>query len=99
MRGKIRREFDMLNTALLQQTSARFALGRAGHDVELVTSHFRFAESSYPADGYTRSEVFYPFSSKVFRRSKMRIPVGPTNTFPPCRSWLTSSRAERSTVR
>ena len=32
-------------------------------------------ESSYPADGYTRSEVFYPLSSRVFRRSKLRIPV------------------------
>src|SRR3954465_12743765 len=51
------------------------ALARAGAEVERVTSHFRFAESSYPADGYTRSEVFYPFSSKVFRRSKLRIPV------------------------
>ena len=51
------------------------ALARAGAEVELVTSRFRFAESSYPADGYTRSEVFYPFSSRVFRRSKLRIPV------------------------
>jgi len=51
------------------------ALARAGHEVELVTSHFRFAESSYPADGYARSEAFYPFSSKIFRRSKLRIPV------------------------
>src|SRR3954469_7516598 len=51
------------------------ALARAGAEVELVTSHFRFAESSYPAEGYTRSELVYPFASKVFRRARLRIPV------------------------
>jgi glycosyltransferase involved in cell wall biosynthesis len=50
------------------------ALARAGADVELVTSPFRFGEPPEP-DGYTRSELFYPVSSKVFRRSKLRIPV------------------------
>jgi glycosyltransferase involved in cell wall biosynthesis len=51
------------------------ALGRAGADVELVTSPFRFGVSSYPADGYTRSDAFYPVSSRLFRRSRLRVPL------------------------
>jgi glycosyltransferase involved in cell wall biosynthesis len=52
------------------------ALARAGTEVELVTSPFRFGDvSSYEADGYRRSETFYPLSSRVFRRSRMRVPV------------------------
>ena len=50
------------------------ALARAGADVELVTSPFRFGEAP-AADGYTRSELFYPVSSRLFRRSRLRIPV------------------------
>jgi glycosyltransferase involved in cell wall biosynthesis len=50
------------------------ALVRAGAEVELVTSPFRFGEAPAP-DGYRRSELFYPVSSKVFRRSRLRIPV------------------------
>jgi glycosyltransferase involved in cell wall biosynthesis len=50
------------------------ALARAGNDVELVTSHFRFGEAPAP-DGYLRSELFYPVSSRVFRRSRLRLPV------------------------
>lgn len=50
------------------------ALARAGADVELVTSPFRFGEPPEP-DGYTRSELFYPLSSRLFRRSRLRIPV------------------------
>ena len=50
------------------------ALARAGADVELVTSPFRFGDAPAP-DGYRRSEVFYPVSSRVFRRSRLRIPV------------------------
>jgi glycosyltransferase involved in cell wall biosynthesis len=51
------------------------ALARAGADVELVTSPFRFGVSSYPGDGYRRSEPFYPVSSRLFRRSRLRVPV------------------------
>ncbi len=51
------------------------ALGRAGADVELVTSPFRFGVSSYSADGYRRSELFYPLSSRLFRRSRLRVPL------------------------
>ncbi len=50
------------------------ALARAGADVELVTSPFRFGDPPAP-DGYTRSELFYPLSSRLFRRSRLRIPV------------------------
>src|SRR5437870_8883577 len=50
------------------------ALARAGADVELATSPFRFGEPPEP-DGYRRSEPFYPISSRVFRRSRLRIPV------------------------
>jgi glycosyltransferase involved in cell wall biosynthesis len=50
------------------------ALARAGAEVELVTSPFRFGEAPAP-DGYKRSELFYPVSSRVFGRSRLRIPV------------------------
>jgi glycosyltransferase involved in cell wall biosynthesis len=50
------------------------ALARAGADVELVTSPFRFGEAP-AADGYRRNELFYPLSARLFRRSPLRIPV------------------------
>ena len=50
------------------------ALVRAGADVELVTSRFRFGAAPAP-DGYRRRELFYPLSSRVFRRSRLRVPL------------------------
>jgi glycosyltransferase involved in cell wall biosynthesis len=50
------------------------ALARAGADVELATSHFRFAELPAP-EGYVRAERFYPLSSRLFRRSRARFPL------------------------
>ena len=50
------------------------ALARAGADVELVTSRFRFGEVAEPA-GYERTEPFYPLSSRLFRRSRLRLPL------------------------
>jgi glycosyltransferase involved in cell wall biosynthesis len=50
------------------------ALARAGADVELAASRFRFGESPAP-DGYRRSELFYPVSSRLFRRSRLRLPL------------------------
>ena len=50
------------------------ALARAGVGVELVTSRFRFGEVEPPV-GYRRSEPFYPVSSRLFRRSRLRLPV------------------------
>jgi glycosyltransferase involved in cell wall biosynthesis len=50
------------------------ALARAGADVELVTSRFRFGAVAEPT-GYRRRELFYPLSSRVFQRSRLRLPV------------------------
>jgi glycosyltransferase involved in cell wall biosynthesis len=50
------------------------SLARAGADVELVTSHFRFGAAPEP-EGYLRSELFYPFSSRLFGRSPLRLPL------------------------
>jgi glycosyltransferase involved in cell wall biosynthesis len=50
------------------------ALARSGAEVELATSRFRFGE--LPAsDGYHRSERFYPLSSRLFKRSRARLPL------------------------
>ena len=50
------------------------ALARAGADVELVTSRFRFGAAPEP-EGYRRRELFYPVSSRLFRRSRLRLPL------------------------
>jgi glycosyltransferase involved in cell wall biosynthesis len=50
------------------------SLARRGVDVELVTSLFRFGETPEP-DGYRRSELFYPLSSRIFKRSRLRLPL------------------------
>jgi glycosyltransferase involved in cell wall biosynthesis len=50
------------------------ALARQAIDVELVTSRFRFGDTPAPV-GYRRSEPFYPVSSRLFRRSRLRIPL------------------------
>lgn len=50
------------------------ALARAGADVELATSRFRFGELPAP-DGYRRSERLYPLSSRLFKRSRLRLPL------------------------
>src|SRR3954453_22947677 len=50
------------------------ALARAGAEVELVTAHFRFGDAPAP-DGYRRRELFYPLSSRLFRRSRLRLPL------------------------
>jgi len=50
------------------------ALARAGADVRLLTSHFRFAAAPEPV-GYVRDESFYPLSSRLFRRSRLRLPL------------------------
>jgi glycosyltransferase involved in cell wall biosynthesis len=50
------------------------ALARMGADVELVTSRFRFGPAPVPV-GYVRSELFYPVSARLFRRSRLRLPL------------------------
>jgi len=53
------------------------ALARKGTDVQLATTRFRFGELP-PADGYRRSELFYPLSSRVPGRSRARLPLRAT---------------------
>jgi glycosyltransferase involved in cell wall biosynthesis len=50
------------------------ALTRAGADVTLVTSRFRFGDAPAP-NGYRRREAFYPVSSRLFGRSRLRVPL------------------------
>jgi glycosyltransferase involved in cell wall biosynthesis len=50
------------------------ALARAGADVDVVTSRFRFG-TVQPPDGYRRTDLFYPLSSRLFRRSRLRVPL------------------------
>lgn len=50
------------------------ALARAGAEVELATSRFRFGAAPDPV-GYRRSELFYGLSSRLFRRSPLRVPL------------------------
>jgi glycosyltransferase involved in cell wall biosynthesis len=50
------------------------ALARNGAGVELATSRFRFGDVPRP-DGYGRSERFYPLSSRLFGRSRLRLPL------------------------
>ena len=49
------------------------ALARAGADVELLTSRFRFGERPAP-DGYRLTESLYPRSSGI-RRNAVRLPL------------------------
>jgi glycosyltransferase involved in cell wall biosynthesis len=48
------------------------ALARAGTDVELLTTRFRFGERPAP-DGYRLNETLYPRSSRL-RRDALRLP-------------------------
>jgi len=50
------------------------ALAHAGVEVELATSRFRFGDVPAP-DGYRRTERFYPLSSRLFGRSRLRLPL------------------------
>ena len=51
------------------------ALARAGAEVELVTSRFRFGAVPDPCRATQRRELFYPLSSRVFSRSRLRLPA------------------------
>ena len=50
------------------------ALARTGADVRLLTSRFRFGETPAP-ENYERDERLYPLSSRLFGRSRMRLPL------------------------
>jgi glycosyltransferase involved in cell wall biosynthesis len=49
-------------------------LARAGADVALLTSPFRFGAVPTPV-GYARDEHYYRLSSRLFRRSRLRLPL------------------------
>jgi glycosyltransferase involved in cell wall biosynthesis len=81
-RGKARRRLGRVRVVLADPPAYTLfyehelaaALVRAGVEVEVVSSPFRFGASPQP-DGYRLSETFYPVSSRLFRRSRLRIPV------------------------
>ena len=50
------------------------ALGERGHAVTLLTSRFPHGQSPAPSR-YAREEMFAPISTRVFRRSVLRLPV------------------------
>jgi glycosyltransferase involved in cell wall biosynthesis len=50
------------------------ALAARGAEVELVASRFRFGAAPEP-HGYRRRELFYPVSTRLFRRSRLRLPL------------------------
>src|SRR4029078_8373909 len=50
------------------------ALARAGAEVELVTSRFRFGAVARPV-GYRRRSIFYSLSDHLSQRSRLRLPV------------------------
>lgn len=67
------------------------ALARAGADVELVTSHFRFGAVDAP-DGYTVREWFYPVSSRL-HRTRLRQAARALEHVP-CSARLSLARAD-----
>jgi glycosyltransferase involved in cell wall biosynthesis len=50
------------------------ALARHGADVTVATSPFRFGDMPAP-EGYTRNDRYYPLSSRLFKRSRLRLPL------------------------
>jgi glycosyltransferase involved in cell wall biosynthesis len=86
------------------------ALSRAGADVELVTSRFRFGDAPKP-NGYQRTELFYPLSSRLFKRSPLRLPLKMIEHIPASASllrrkadvlhmqWLTAPELDRMLFR
>jgi glycosyltransferase involved in cell wall biosynthesis len=50
------------------------ALAGLGHSVTLLTSRFSHGEAPLP-EGYGREELFAPVSTRLFRRSRLRLPA------------------------
>jgi len=50
------------------------ALAAKGEEVEVATARFRFGDVPAP-DGYRRAEWFYPLSSRLPGRSRVRLPL------------------------
>src|SRR6185437_15036018 len=68
------------------------ALARKGADVRLATTRFRFGELP-AAHGYRRSELFYPFSSRIPGRSRARLPLRATEHLAVL-AWLAAARTD-----
>jgi glycosyltransferase involved in cell wall biosynthesis len=63
------------------------SLAERGHAVTLLTSHFPHGEPPAPME-YGREEVFAPVSTRLFRRSRMRLAVKGVE-YPPSVARLT----------
>jgi glycosyltransferase involved in cell wall biosynthesis len=50
------------------------ALAEVGHSVTLLTSRFPHGDAPEP-EGYERQELFAPVSTRLFRRSRLRLPA------------------------
>jgi glycosyltransferase involved in cell wall biosynthesis len=76
------------------------ALAARGHDVDLLTSPFAFGEPPQP-DGYRRSELFLPLSSRLLRRSprsRLRVPLKAAEYVPSVALLLGRLRRQRPDV-
>jgi glycosyltransferase involved in cell wall biosynthesis len=49
-------------------------LAQIGADVLVATSRFRFGDVPVP-QGYRRADRYYPLSSRLFKRSRLRLPL------------------------
>ncbi|HEY3921245.1 MAG TPA: glycosyltransferase, partial [Gaiellaceae bacterium] len=68
------------------------ALAAGGADVEVATTRFRFGELP-PASAYRRSERFYPVSSRVPGRSRLRLALRGAE-HPGVLAWLAAARPD-----
>jgi glycosyltransferase involved in cell wall biosynthesis len=68
------------------------ALAAQGADVEVVSTRFRFGELP-AANGYRRSERFYPLSSRVPGRSRARLPLRAAEHLAVL-AWLAATKAD-----
>jgi glycosyltransferase involved in cell wall biosynthesis len=68
------------------------ALAAKGADVEVVSTRFRFGELP-AANGYRRSERFYPLSSRIPGRSRARLPLRAAEHLAVL-AWLATAKAD-----
>ena len=76
------------------------ALAARGHDVDLLTSPFSFGDAPEP-DGYRRSQLFLPLSSRLLRRSprsRLRVPLKAAEYVPSIALLLGRLRRSRPNV-
>jgi glycosyltransferase involved in cell wall biosynthesis len=68
------------------------ALAAQGADVEVASTRFRFGELP-AANGYRRSERFYPLSSRIPGRSRARLPLRAAEHLAVL-AWLATAKAD-----